>query len=48
MAVVVSVGIIGAVDSLRLCPLDDTSVGRRHDLVCVYPVLRRIVALIRV
>ena len=48
MAGEVSVVAIGAGDSLRLGPLYDTSGGRIHDLVCLYPVLRRIVARIRV
>ena len=45
MAGEVSVGAIGAGDSLRLGPSDDTSDGRRHDLVCLYPVLRRICSI---
>ena len=48
MAGAVSVGATGAGDILRLGPLDDTSYGRRHYLVCPYPVMRRIVARIRV
>ena len=48
MAGVVSVGAIGAGDILRLGPSDYTSDGRRHDLVCPYPVLGRIVARIRI
>ena len=45
---VVSVGAIGAGDLLRLVPTDDTSNGRIHNLLCTYPVLRRIFAWIRV
>ena len=48
MAGVVIVGAIGAGDTLRSGPSDDTSDGRRHDLVCLYPVLRLIVARSRV
>ena len=48
MAGVVSSGAIGAVDLLRLVPSDDTSDGRRHDLVCPYPFLRSIVAQSRI
>ena len=48
MAGVVSVGAIGSVDLLRLGPSDDTSGGRRHEIVCLYPVLRCIVTWIRV
>ena len=48
MAGEVSVGSIGAGDSSRLVSLDDMAGGRRHDLVCPYPVLRRILAQRRV
>ena len=48
MAGVVSVGAIGTGDLLSLGFSDDTSDGRRHDLVCPYPVLRLIVARSRV
>ena len=48
MAGEVSVGAIGAGDSLRLVPSDDMLGGRRHNLVCIYLVLRRIVVRIRV
>ena len=48
MAGVVGVGAIGNVDRLRLVPSDDMSCGRRHDLVCLYLVLIRIVTRIRV
>ena len=48
MAGVVSFGTIGDGYLLRLGLSDDTSYGRRHNLVCPYPVLRRIVARIRV
>ena len=48
MAGVVSVGAIGAGYLLRLIPSDDMSDGIRHNRVCPYPVLRRIVAQSRV
>ena len=48
MAGEVSVVAIGAVDSLRLGHSDDTSGGRRHGLVFLYTVLKRIVARSRV
>ena len=48
MAGVVSVGTIGAGDILSLGTSDDTSDGKIHDLVCPYPVLRRIVTRSRV
>ena len=43
MAGEVSVGAIGAGESLRLGPLDDIVGGRRHDLVFIYPVLIHII-----
>ena len=42
MAGLLSVGVIGAGDLLRLGPLYDRSDGIRHDPVCPYPVMRRI------
>ena len=48
MADVVSVGTIDAGDILRLGTLGDTSDERRHDILCPYPDLIRIVAQIRV
>ena len=48
MAGGVSVGAIDAGDILRLGPSDDTPDVRRHDLLCPYPDLRRIVARSRV
>ena len=40
---------VGAIDDgylLRLVPSDDMSDGRRYNLLCPYPDLRRIVAQI--
>ena len=48
MAVEVGVGAIGAVDSLRWGPLGDMLGGRRHDLVCLHPLLIYTVAQRRV
>ena len=48
MAGEVGVGAFGAGDSLRLGPLDDMLGGIRHGLVCLYPILRRIVVRSRV
>ena len=48
MAVGVSAGAIDTGDLLRLGPSGDTSDGRRHDLLCPYPDMRRIVARSRV
>ena len=48
MAGEVTVGAISDVDFLRLVPSDDMLGGRRHKLVCLYPVLIRIVARSRV
>ena len=44
----VSVGAINDGDLMRLGPSDDTSDGRRHDLMCLYIDLRRIVAQSRI
>ena len=43
MAGVVSVGAIEVGDLLRFGPLDDTSDGRRHEFLFLYPDVRRIV-----
>ena len=48
MAGGVSVGAIGTVDSSKLGPLDETSGGRRHELVCLHLDLGHIVARSRV
>ena len=48
MAREVSFGPVGSGDSLRWVPSDDILGGRRHDLVCLYPVLISIAAHIGV
>ena len=47
MAGEVGFGAIGAVDFLRWGTSDDMLSGRRHYLVCPYPVLIHIAARIR-